>query len=173
MRTGSFPGVKSGRGVTLTPHPLLVPWSRKSRAILLLPYGPYGLYRTLVPVQACTIPYLMHYLGPQMWYMWKRIWYTIRGSQLNICNWIKTCNTCFGPLFRHHQVLRLKSLEDNLYNPYSFTIDMSEWNETSFLGAFAKLRLLASSCLSVCPHGTTRLPLDVFSRNLISKYFFF
>jgi len=32
----SFPGVKSGRGVTLTPHPLLVPWSWKSRAIPLL-----------------------------------------------------------------------------------------------------------------------------------------
>jgi len=27
MGTGSFPGIKSGRGVTLTPHPLLVPWS--------------------------------------------------------------------------------------------------------------------------------------------------
>ena len=27
MGTGSFPGVKSGRGVTLTPHPLLMPWS--------------------------------------------------------------------------------------------------------------------------------------------------
>ena len=27
MGTGSFTGVKSGRGVTLTPHPLLVPWS--------------------------------------------------------------------------------------------------------------------------------------------------
>ena len=27
MSTGSFSGVKSGRGVTLTPHPLLVPWS--------------------------------------------------------------------------------------------------------------------------------------------------
>ena len=37
MGTGSFPGVKSGRGVTLTPHPLLVPWSRKGRAITLLP----------------------------------------------------------------------------------------------------------------------------------------
>jgi len=37
MGTGSFPGVKSGRGVTLTPHPLLVQWSRKSRAIPLLP----------------------------------------------------------------------------------------------------------------------------------------
>ena len=68
-----FPEVKSGRGVTLTPHPLLVPWSRKSRAIPVLllwavrpvqsliactielylyaPYGPYGLYRASVPVQ--------------------------------------------------------------------------------------------------------------------------
>jgi len=27
MGTGSFPGVKSDQGVTLTPHPLLVPWS--------------------------------------------------------------------------------------------------------------------------------------------------
>ena len=37
MGTGSFPGVKSGRGVTLTPHPLLVPWSWKGSAIPLLP----------------------------------------------------------------------------------------------------------------------------------------
>ena len=27
--TGSFPAVKSGRGVTLSPHPLLMPWSKK------------------------------------------------------------------------------------------------------------------------------------------------
>ena len=27
MGTGSFPGVKSGRAVMLTTHPLLVPWS--------------------------------------------------------------------------------------------------------------------------------------------------
>jgi hypothetical protein len=32
-----FPGVKSGRGVTLTPHPLLVPWLWKGRAIPLVP----------------------------------------------------------------------------------------------------------------------------------------
>jgi len=73
MGTVSFPGVNSGRGVTLTSHHLLVPWSRKSRAIPLLPlwavrsvqslsactvelylysaYGPYGLYRASVPVQ--------------------------------------------------------------------------------------------------------------------------
>ena len=73
MDTGFFPGVKSGRGVTLTPNPLLVPWWRKSRVISLLPvwsvrpvqslsactvqlylyspYGLYSLYRASVPVQ--------------------------------------------------------------------------------------------------------------------------
>ena len=35
MGTGSFPGLKYGRGVLLTTHPLLVPWSWKSRAIPL------------------------------------------------------------------------------------------------------------------------------------------
>jgi hypothetical protein len=49
MDTGSFPGVNSGRGLTLTPQPLLVPW--KGRAISLLPYGPYGLYRA----SKCTL----------------------------------------------------------------------------------------------------------------------
>ena len=34
--TGYFPGVKSGRGVMLTPHPLLMPWSSERRAIPLL-----------------------------------------------------------------------------------------------------------------------------------------
>jgi len=29
MGTESFPGVKSGRGVTLTPHPLLLPLAMK------------------------------------------------------------------------------------------------------------------------------------------------
>jgi len=51
MGTGSFLGVKSGRGVTLTTHPLLVPQSRKSRAIPLLPLW------AIQPVQslsACT-----------------------------------------------------------------------------------------------------------------------
>jgi len=46
-----FTGVKSGRSLTLTPHPLLVPWSRKSRAIPLI------LLCVVRPVQnlsACT-----------------------------------------------------------------------------------------------------------------------
>ena len=69
MSTGSFPGVKSGRCVTLTPHPLLVPCSRKGRAIPLLPLW------TVRPVQslsACTrvhftffttLPNILRYYG--------------------------------------------------------------------------------------------------------------
>ena len=37
MGTGSLPVVKSGQGVTLNPQPLVVPWSRKSRALPLFP----------------------------------------------------------------------------------------------------------------------------------------
>jgi len=36
MGTGSYPEVKNGWGVTLTPHPLLLLWSRNKRAIPLL-----------------------------------------------------------------------------------------------------------------------------------------
>jgi hypothetical protein len=61
MGTGSFTGVTSGRGVTLTPHSRLVPWSWKGRAILYSPYRPYSLYRASVPVQGCTLPFFYSY----------------------------------------------------------------------------------------------------------------
>ena len=51
MGTGSFPGVKSGRGVTLDPHPLLVPWSWKDRATPLLPLW---AMRPVQSLSACT-----------------------------------------------------------------------------------------------------------------------
>jgi hypothetical protein len=51
MGTGSFPGVKSGRGVTLTSHPLLVPRSWKTRAIPLLPLW---AVRPVQSLSACT-----------------------------------------------------------------------------------------------------------------------
>ena len=55
MGTGSFPGVKSGRGVRLTPHPLLVPWSKKSRAIPLL------LLWAVWPVQSLSACARVHF----------------------------------------------------------------------------------------------------------------
>ena len=48
---GLFRGVKSGRGVTLPPHSLLVPWSRKVRAIPLLPLW---AVRAVQSLSACT-----------------------------------------------------------------------------------------------------------------------
>jgi len=51
MGTRSLPGVKSGRNVRLTPHPLLVPWSRKGRAIPLLPLW---AVRPVQSLSACT-----------------------------------------------------------------------------------------------------------------------
>jgi hypothetical protein len=51
MGAESFPGVNSGRSVTLTPHPLLVLWSRKGRAIPLLPLW---AVRPVQSLSACT-----------------------------------------------------------------------------------------------------------------------
>ena len=51
MGTGSFPGVNSSQGVTLTPHPLLVPWSWKSKAMPLLPLL---AIRPVQSLSACT-----------------------------------------------------------------------------------------------------------------------
>jgi len=50
MGTGFFSGVKSGRGVTVSPHPLLVP-SRKSRPNPLLPLW---VKRPVQNLSACT-----------------------------------------------------------------------------------------------------------------------
>jgi hypothetical protein len=48
--------LKSSQSVMPNPHPLLVPLVMKvERAIPLLPYGPYGLYRASVPIQGCTL----------------------------------------------------------------------------------------------------------------------
>jgi len=58
MCTGSFPGVKSGRGVTLTPYSLLVPWSRKGRAIPLLPLW------AIQPVQSLSACIRVHFTLP-------------------------------------------------------------------------------------------------------------
>ena len=51
MGTRSFPRVKSGLGVTLTPHSPLLPWSRKSGAIPLLPLR---AVRPVHSLSACT-----------------------------------------------------------------------------------------------------------------------
>jgi len=51
-----YSGVRSGKDVTLTPHPLLVPWSRKSRAIPILPLW------TVRPVQSLSACTRVHFI---------------------------------------------------------------------------------------------------------------
>jgi hypothetical protein len=55
LGTGSFPGVKSGRGVRLTPHPLIVRRSWKSRAIPL-----HALW-AVRPVQSLSAGTRLHF----------------------------------------------------------------------------------------------------------------
>jgi hypothetical protein len=59
MGTVSFPGVKNVQDVTLTPHTLLVPWSRKGRAIPLLPLWAVRLVQSL---SVCTRVHFTFYL---------------------------------------------------------------------------------------------------------------
>jgi len=59
MGTGSFLGVKSGWGMTLTPHPLSsVVGHERVELYLYSPYGPCCLYRASVPVQGSPLPLL-------------------------------------------------------------------------------------------------------------------
>jgi len=57
MGTGSFPGVKSCRGVTLTTHSFYCRGQERVELYTYSPYGPYGLYRASMPVQGCTLPF--------------------------------------------------------------------------------------------------------------------
>ena len=66
MGTGSFTRVKSGRGVTLTPHPLLAPWSWKSRVIPLLPLWavePVQSLSACARVHFTLISVYVHFVG--------------------------------------------------------------------------------------------------------------
>jgi hypothetical protein len=65
MGTGSLPGVKSGHGVTLTPHPLLVPLSRKCRAIRLLPVWAVQPVQSLSACTRVHFTLLLPFLSPE------------------------------------------------------------------------------------------------------------
>jgi len=52
-----FPGVKSGQGVTLTPHTFYYRGHERVELYLYSLYGPYGLYRASMPVQGCALTF--------------------------------------------------------------------------------------------------------------------
>jgi hypothetical protein len=99
MGTGSFPKVKRGQGVTLTPHPLLVPWSWKSRAIPLLPLW---AVRPVQSLSVCTrvhfiLPmYLYLYLYQILWQCCRRFsrWYSVTAWQTDGQSSVSQCVSC-------------------------------------------------------------------------------
>jgi len=78
MDTGSFPGVKCGRGVLLTAHPFLVPRSWKSRAIplpnhVLFPWADRSYKPTLTQILDPILPFeKWNFCGREMWM--RRLW---------------------------------------------------------------------------------------------------
>ena len=78
MGTRSFPGVKSGRGFKLTPHSLLVAWSRNSRAIPVLPLR---AVRPIESLSACTtrVHFTLLFTLPQ------------RGTGTAVEQWLRCC----------------------------------------------------------------------------------
>ena len=119
MVTGSFPGIKSGRGVTLTPHPYLVPWSWKSRAIPLTP----PICRTACTESQCLSKgalYLYNYVWATREVRERKVWNLGRQKNLmiyfslfpmvfpstyNIC--YPLSSTCFRP---HRPIIRRSKL---------------------------------------------------------------
>ena len=89
MDTGSFPGVKSGRGVTLTPHPLLVPLVMKEQSYTSTPlwavrpvqslsactrvtFSPYSITSVQAPVPA-TCERTMQCRKTTKWWRWNNV----------------------------------------------------------------------------------------------------
>ena len=75
MSTGSFLWVKSDWGVRLTPHPLLVPWSRRGRAIPLLPLW------VVQPVQSLSACTRVHFTLPFRHLPWAKKKYSPETSE--------------------------------------------------------------------------------------------
>jgi hypothetical protein len=94
--TRSFPEVKSGRGVTLTPHPLIVPWSRKCGAIPLL-----SLW-AVRPVQSLSACKRVHFTFTSRYckYLCLLSGYRYRSCEQQRCGHLNFGSCCFSNLTR-------------------------------------------------------------------------
>ena len=77
MGTGSFPKVKSGPAVTLTPHPLLVSWSRKGRALPLLPVWAVRPVQSLSVCTKVHLTFTFTFTCKRMHSMYIFIWFNL------------------------------------------------------------------------------------------------
>ena len=98
MGARSFPGVKSGRGVTLSLHPLLVLWSWKGRAIPLLPLW---AVRPVQSLSACTrVRFTLSLAAVASRYFWTTCdqqcqWYGLATTLAPISLAVGYCDLCY------------------------------------------------------------------------------
>ena len=165
MGTGSFPVVKSGRSLTLTPHPLLVPWSWKGRAISLFPLW---AVRPVQSLSACTkvrftLPFTL-------------LWKYIQTSSWDIA--IKICLRCsvtglkwrvVSKTYLYYNTLILMRCSQLLYAYWScssYNVGLNKW----FLGAFLR-HVPLSAWNNLVPTGEILIKFDiwVFKKNIFQK----
>ena len=110
LGTECFPWAKNGRGVTLATHHFLVPRSRKSKAIPILPLLAVRPAQLLSACKICALPVLRgitqrrkkiysrkirkasgEWLG---WYLWMMLGYQV----VDICGWTTISNI---PQYQH------------------------------------------------------------------------
>ena len=140
-----FPGVKSGRGVTLTSHLLLVPWSRKSRAIPLL------ILWAVRPVQslsACTVQLYLY--SPQYLYSTAiplLILWAVRPVQ--------SLSACTGVHFTFLLLSSVVFLNTTSTLPYLCLSLRPSVTQYQRLHGFSDYRIFSGICVHLCPAYTS------------------
>jgi len=121
MGTGSFPGVKSGRGVTLAPNSLLGPWSRKGRDI---PLVPLWAARTVQRLSVCTgVHFVFTLVCVIIYILFKHFCAIIYILILHFCNYL---HTNYILVMRHldngHESARNMLFKNNNIHKFSYNV---------------------------------------------------
>jgi hypothetical protein len=144
-----FPGVKSGRGVSLTPQPVLLPWSWKSRAIPLLPLWAVRPYRDSVPVQGWPLPSYFYYYWRQSQQVLSKRWHL--STRLHGVTYRINISLIFVPAFiQSLDILSISKLTNT--RTLAVTVSTTTLCSSSALRTDNAARFRASYCWMV-PNG--------------------
>ena len=156
MGTGSFPEVNSGRGVTLTTHPLLVPRSRKSRAIHLLPLW------AVRPVENFSACKRVHFTFFYLLFLRQRgttNYFSVATSEWSFCASWPSWGTC------HCDLRQVLCAADPLWSQLfvrTLSLYVTKWRHQTKV-QWWPLRCTAREILSLNSAYVNRLPLSARS----------
>ena len=136
MGTRCFPGVKSGWGVTLTRHPLLVPWSWKGRAI------PF-VVRT-----ACTEPQCLYKGALYLFYLLNTVWHKKNGNFWKTQQKLKKCKK---KIIDRNWTIKTCLLRDSNPNYQCLKITSCRWRPPQRMHSFTATTHFKSSRSFVSP----------------------